>query len=55
MTFYISRYKNMDSVKFDIDANDISAELLEFLQKDIGIKAGEGGYSEMKVVFELAK
>ncbi len=28
------------------DANDISAELLESLQKDIGIKAGEGGYSD---------
>ena len=27
-------------------ANDISAELLKFLQKDIGIKAGEGGYSD---------
>jgi CRISPR-associated protein Cmr2 len=28
------------------DAKDISANLLEFLQKDIGIKAGEGGYSD---------
>jgi len=27
-------------------AKDISSELLEFLQKDIGIKAGEGGYSD---------
>ena len=28
------------------NAMDISAELLEFLQKDIGIKAGGGGYSD---------
>jgi CRISPR-associated protein Cmr2 len=28
------------------DANDISAKLLEFLQENIGIKAGEGGYSD---------
>ena len=35
------------------DAKDISAELLEFLQKDIGIKAGEGGYSA-KDVFKNA-
>jgi len=28
------------------DAKGISAELLEALQKDIGIKAGEGGYSD---------
>lgn len=28
------------------DAKDISSELLEFLQKDIGIKAGEGSYSD---------
>lgn len=28
------------------NANDISAELLEFLRKNIGIKAGEGGYSD---------
>jgi CRISPR-associated protein Cmr2 len=31
------------------DAKGISAELLEFLQKDIGIKAGEGGYSDKDV------
>ena len=28
------------------DTNNINAELLEFLQEDIGIKAGEGGYSD---------